>query len=102
MNELLKKYDKYLRIKKTLDWRKILQRVSPVYKKTSYDVLEITNKYLGSWRWLMSKIKKMDSRNNDFIISALIKNEKLRKRKDDNRISEEIASFIFNWEKIII
>ena len=90
-------------LEKKLDWRVELKRKSQFYKTINYDILEIKNQYLWSSRWIISKLRKMDSRRLDLIswwIRAWMERRKWGKK--DDRLSKEIATFIHEWSKIVI
>jgi hypothetical protein len=95
LSQLLKKYDKYLRHKKTLDGSTYIYRQSP-FSHATYNVLALENLYVGSAKWVLRKIASMDSTRHDFIVSSINNNQKIRKTKTDKRITEEIADFVNN------
>ncbi len=99
---MLKKYDKLLFLDKSIDGKKTVKRKSPIYKTVNYDVLEIENQYLGSMRWVLDKIKKMDSRRVDFFKKTIENNDKSRKPNKDRRVHEDVATFMQEGNKIII
>ncbi len=99
---MLKKYDKLLFMKKNIDGSKSVKRKSPVYKTVNYDVLDIKNQYLGSTRWVLDKVKRMDSRRIDFFKKPIEDNLRTRWGKKDRRMHEDVASFMQEGNKIII
>lgn len=100
---MIKKYDELLFIDKRIDGKKILKRKSPIYRTVSYDILDIENQYIGSERWLLDKIKRMDSRRIDFFSKPVQENLKARRsKKTDSRIHEDVASYMQEGNKIIV
>jgi len=99
MNKL-KEYDGFLEIRKTIDWKKTLIRKSQYNSWIDYPVMDLSN--MRIWNWLISKLQRMDSRNNDFIYKNIMSNEKIRNKKTDNRMSKDISRFIRKWEQIIL
>lgn len=95
LSQLLKKYDKYLRCKKTLDGAMYIYRQSP-FAHVTYNVLALENLHLGSAKWVLRKIASMDSTRHDFVVSSLNNNQKIRNKKTDSRITQEIADFVNN------
>lgn len=94
----LKKYDRFLEIRKTLDWKKTLIRRSQYNTGIDYEILDLSN--MVSWKWIIKKLKSMDSRNKDFFTSSIIKNDKIRRKNLDSRISEDVSKFVRRWEQI--
>lgn len=100
---MLKKYDKLLFLQKDIDGKKSVKRKSPIYKTVNYDVLDIENQYLGSMRWVLDKVKRMDSRRVDFFKKPIEDNLKARRSNDkDRRMHEDVATFFQEGNKIII
>lgn len=95
LNRLLKKYDKYLGCRKNLDGSLSIFRQSP-YTTMKFDILTVTNQYLGSYRWILRKIVLMDSRRKDFIVSSIQHNQKLRQIQKDSRQAREAAEVILH------
>ena len=95
LNTLLKKYDKYLDCKKSLDGSTVIFRQSP-FTTMKFDILTIENQYFGSSKWILKKIILMDSRRKDFFTNSMQHNKKLRQTQKDNRTSREIADFVLN------
>ncbi len=97
----LKKYDRYLYLDKKLDGTKIIKRQSPFRATRSFDILTITNQFIGSGLWLFKKLQKMDNQRVD-IVTRVAKKNKLLQRKDikrdlnNIRIHREIADFLTN------
>lgn len=89
----IKKYDKFLEIKKELDGSKKIIRKSPFNSRRAHDILDIKNQYLGSYEWIMKKLILMDNQRFSIISDALRNNDKIRKQKQDDRISRDIADF---------
>lgn len=79
MKDVIKKYDQFLVLIKKLDGSKELRRKSQFYKTISFPVLEITNQYLGSCRWVITRLQKMDSRHIDLISKGIIDGMNRRK-----------------------
>ena len=96
----LKKYDRFLEIRKSLDWEKIIIRKSQYNSWIDYKVLDISNMF--QWNWIIEKLKSMDSRNKDFFTSSIRNNERIKKRNLDPRISSDVSKFIRRWEQIKI
>ena len=101
LNDLLKKYDKYLGSNRNLDGSINIYRQSP-FTTVKYGVLTLENEYLGGSKWVLKKIALMDSRRKDFIVSAINHNKNQRKQKQDNRASREVAEFILNSGMTIV
>lgn len=99
----LKKYDKYLCCKKTLDGCLTINRQSPFSSQKQYKVFDIKNKYIGSCSWVFKKIMLMDSQHFDIAGRVLENNRRIKNQKDDSRISEEVSDiFVSGGDKIII
>ena len=100
---MLKKYDKLLFLEHKLDLKKFIKRKSQFYKTINYEVLELTNQYFWSWRWIVDKLKRMDSRKIDFFSWAIQDSlDRRKKGSKDNRLHKEVATFIQEWNKIVI
>ena len=97
---LLRLYDKYLIVTKSLDGTLKIGRQSP-FSTFQFGVLTVQNQYIGSGRWIMRKIMLKDNQRRDIAGSVYRNNWNLRHKKDDNRIHREIADFVTN-EKIVL
>lgn len=96
MNNLklqLKKYDKFLEVKKLLDGTIKIIRQSP-FSQLQFKVIDIQNQYLGSNRWILKRISLMDTQHNDIVGQTIDSNYKLRHKKDDDSIHREVADFL--------
>jgi hypothetical protein len=91
----IKKYDKLLTTKRNIDGSIKIIRQSPFNSQRQFEVLGINNQYLGSFRWILDKIIKMDTRKFDIVGKAMRNNLAIRNRRDDDRITKDIAEF---WE----
>jgi hypothetical protein len=100
MQDRLKKYDKNLVLSKKLNWLIEIERKSQFIKKQKYIALSITNQV--PWRWILDKIRSMDSRRIDFF-QKTIHNKLLDryKKSSDRRMHEEVARYIINWEQFV-
>jgi hypothetical protein len=96
MNKLvdqLKKYDKFLEVKKLLDGTVKIIRQSP-FSKMQFKVVDIQNQYTGSGRWILRRINLMDTQHHDIVGEVTDSNYKLRHKKDDDIIHREVADFL--------
>ena len=87
----LKKYDKFLNIKRLLDGKILIQRKSPFNSRKDYNILEIENKYVGSMDWILKKLILMDHQRFDITGYAHSINKAIRNRPNDDRITRDIA-----------
>ncbi len=92
----LRKYDKFLNLVRSLNGAKNVLRQSPFNSIKRYEVLNIKNKYIGSANWLLRKIISMDSQRFDLVGKANQHNKNLYHKKDDNRVTKEIADYFFS------
>lgn len=88
----LKKYDRFLRIKRFLDGTIKIYRQSPFNSQKSYEILSIQNQYFG--RWVLKKIMLMDHQRFNIIGKVHANNKAIRDKKEDDRVTREIADFI--------
>jgi hypothetical protein len=102
MFDQIKKYDRWLFTKKNMDWSIDIIRKSQFQVKKEYTVIEIKNQYIGSYWWVLEKLKSMDSRRIDIIWNILNKKPGRRQTKSDSRVHSDIANYIIEWNKIII
>lgn len=93
--------DKELSIEKNKIWIQTVKKKSLYEAKTSFEILDITWKFLWSWYWLRNKINSMDSRKIDFINETMKHNKRTSEIKNDFTW-REIAEYSFYWEKFII
>lgn len=91
--EQLKKYDKFLEVKKLLDGTIKIIRQSP-FSLLQFKVINIQNQYIGSGRWILRKINLMDTQHHDIVGQVTESNYRLRNKKDDDSIHREIADFL--------
>ncbi len=98
----IKKYDRLLNVKRYLDGTIKIERQSPFSAQKQFEVLEITNKYLGSFNWVLKQIILMDHQRFDITGRAHNINERIRNRKDDNRVSREIADYMYSGGDSIV
>jgi len=91
--EQLKKYDKFLEVKKILDGTIKIIRQSP-FSKMQFKVIDIQNQYLGSNRWILRRINLMDNQHHDIVGDVTNHNYRLKNRKESNQIHREVADFL--------
>ena len=88
----LKKYDKLLFIEKKLDGSKVIKRKSPFNAQKEFEVFTIKNERVG--RWIIDKLILMDNQRFDLIGKVMNSNSKLKEKKEDDRMSKDLANFI--------
>jgi DNA-directed RNA polymerase delta subunit len=91
--EQLKKYDKFLEVRKLLDGTIKIIRQSP-FSLLQFKVIDIQNQYIGSRRWVLRRINLMDTQHHDIVGQVTKSNYRLKHKKDDNRIHHEVADFL--------
>ncbi|MFA5071896.1 MAG: hypothetical protein WC511_06080 [Candidatus Pacearchaeota archaeon] len=91
----IKKYDKLLKVKKNLDGSIQIIRQSPFNSQKEFEIIEIKNKYSGSFRWIIDRLIKMDTRKFDIVGKCMRNNSDIRNQKEDDRMTKDIADF---WE----
>ena len=96
----LKKYDKFLNVRKLLDGTLVVYRQSP-FSHLQFDVLTIHNKYLGSCNWIMKRISQMDQQRHDIHGDVEKSNKEIRSEKKDSRVSRELADFMLKDQIVI-
>ena len=101
LQDVLKRFDRFLFIKKKIDGTIEIYRKSQFNKKESFLIKELTNQYPGSGKGIVYMFSLMDSRKFDFIMSSLFHNRKLQQEKTDRRIHQEVAEFMSSGEKIV-
>lgn len=84
--------DKYLFFKRNIDGSKTISRKSPFSTTNSFVALEISSQFIGSARWLRDSLIKMDAQRQDLVARVVRNNMKIRNKKNDNRMSKEIAN----------
>lgn len=89
----LKKYDKLLNIKRTLNGTIEINRQSPFNSQRNHNILEIKNQYLGSFSWVLKHIISMDNQRFDITGKSHAINKAIRNKKEDDRVSRDIANF---------
>ena len=102
MEKLLKKYDKFLEVKRGLDGSIDIVRQSPFYSRTQYKALSLKNEFVGSGKWILKKIISMDTTRHDLVGDVLRNNEALRHKKDSRNIHEDMAEFMLNGSSMFI
>jgi len=66
-------------------------------KRNIFSIVRFKNKYTGSGRHVIERLKKMDSTRHDFFTPSILHNNNLRKpKKSDDRMHRDIATFIRN------
>lgn len=101
--DVLKRFDRFLFIKKRIDGTIEIHRRSQFNKKESFLIKELQNQYLGSLKGVVSMLSLMDSRKIDFIMSSILHNRKIQTQKGDRRIHEEVAEFLASGaDKIVV
>jgi len=88
--------DKKLSLKSKIDGSKVVYRKSPFSATRNFVTLELTNKFIGSGRWLRDTLIRMDSQRQDIVSRVYWNNMKMRTKKNDNRTSREIAEVMAN------
>lgn len=89
----LKKYDRFLNVKRKLNGAIIIERKSPFNARRNFEVLKIKNQYTGSFAWVLKRISSMDNQRFDLIGKTMANNKAIYNRKNDDRVTREIASF---------
>ena len=98
----LNQYDKLLFIEKKIDGSKVIKRRSPFNAQRDYDIFEIKNEYLGSFRWIIDKLNSMDTQRFNIVQKTINNNLKIREEKSDDRMSRDLADFILKGGESII
>jgi len=98
----LKKYDKRLYFNRKLDWSIDILRKSQFIRNVEYTVFTISNQYVGSGKWVIDKLKLMDSHHINFFDDVIRKNLTIRNKKSDPNMHKDVAWFIRDWQKIIL
>jgi hypothetical protein len=91
----IKKYDKLLKTKRNIDGSIQIVRQSPFNSQRQFEIIDIKNEYCGSFRWILDQLIKMDTRKFDIVGKSMRNNLAIRNRKDDDRMTKDIADF---WE----
>jgi hypothetical protein len=91
----IKKYDKLLKIKRSIDGITQIIRQSPFNSQREFEIINIKNQYSGSFRWIQDQLIKMDTRKFDIVGKSMRNNLEIRNRKEDDRMTKDIADF---WE----
>ena len=86
-------YDRFLRVKRSLDGTVKVYRLSP-FSRRQYDVLTIQNKYRGSCKWILREINLKDSQRHNIAGSVYKQNIYKRMEREDDRTHQEIADFM--------
>lgn len=89
----IKKYDKLLKSKRSIDGSIQIIRQSPFNSQREFEVIDIKNQYAGSFRWIVDKLIKMDTRKFDVVGKSMRNNLAIRNRKDDDRMTKDIVEF---------
>ncbi len=100
--EQLKKYDKYLRVKKLLDGTISITRKSPFAKEVEFNVCNIRNQYIGSGRSIMSKISLMDNQRSDIVDLDGTRRNNIKKDKDSNRNMHKDVAELMLQDSVVI
>lgn len=95
-------FDKTLKIKKQIDWDDRITKKSKLMKWVDFDILSLTNMFDWSWLWIKYKLQAMDSTRIDFFSWAIKSNYKKTSENKNDWLSREIASYMYNWNKIVI
>lgn len=93
----LKKYDRYLKVKKNLDGSIVITRKSP-FNNGEFVVLTVHNMRVG--KWLLKKLYLMDTQRKNIVREVANKNRNIREYRN-NDLSFEVADFM-TTERIII
>lgn len=98
----LKSYDRLLYIKNYLNGRKEIRRQSPFKHHTSYSIINIRNKFIGSGNWIKKMLYKQDAQRTRVIYNRAEHNKGWSKKDIEKNkiIAKELAEFITNNEKI--
>ena len=101
--EELKKYDKYLKIKKLLNGKVCVYRQSPFSKQVEFKVKDFKNHYIGSGRSILLKIVSMDNQRSDISGSVVKNNMNIRRRQNESNrnMHSDVADIMLN-DNIII
>jgi len=102
LKKVLQQYDKFLLYKKSLDGKVVVFRKSPFNSQKDFKVFDIANQYLGSCRWIRRKLILMDSQRQGMVAEVLQNNLAIRNRRDDNRMSQDLAEFLSGEGKLIL
>lgn len=89
----LKDYDKYLKQERFLDGNIIIKRNSPFSSTREHNILELKNQYTGSMKWVLNKLTLMDTQKFNIIGNCVKNNLNIRNRREDDRMSRDIADF---------
>lgn len=90
---VLNKYDRFLKHVRKLNGEILIKRQSPFNAQKSYEVLSIKNQYPGSFEWILKRIMSMDNQRNNIVGKAHKINKAIRNRREDDRVTRDIANF---------
>ena len=94
LENVVKKYDKMLCVKRKLDGSKEICRQSPFNTDTQYPVFTIKNENIGSGLWVRKKLMFKDNQRFDIVGSILDDTRRIKNKQSDDRVHREIADFI--------
>lgn len=86
----INKFDKKLYINKRLSWEIVVKRKSLFKNWTDHEILFIKNKYIGSWRWLLTKLRLIDNTRRNVVKEIMDSNKRLLNSEKSN-VSKELA-----------
>ena len=98
----MKKYDRLLRVKRNLDGSKQIFRDSPFNSQRSFEILNIENKYIGSFSWIRKHLISIDNQRFDITGASNRNNMAIRNKNPDDRLSRELADFILSGGDSIV
>lgn len=93
LEKVLKEYDRKLFFKRGLNGYIEVYRQSPFCKDREHIIFKIENQYIGSGRWIRTKLIKSDSQRFNLVLDSMMYNRRLQTAKADDRVTRDIASF---------
>ena len=94
MKNKLKKYDKFIYLCRSIDGKIIIKRTSPFNKSKEFEILRIENQFIGSGKFILTKLQKMDNQRHNIVGEVQDINNKLYRREDNNNVHKELANFL--------
>lgn len=93
IEDVLQRYDKLLRSKRRLDGSLAVYRDSPFNTTREHELFKIENMYVGSAKWIRTKLIKMDTQRFDLVGEASRHNMKIRNQQSNNNTEKDLANF---------
>ena len=93
LKKTLNRYDRQLIFKKGLDGFIEIYRKSPFNRCREHIIFNVENQYVGSGRWIRTKLIKSDSQRFNMVLDSMMHNRKIQTAKTDDRVTRDIASF---------